>query len=131
MIVVATSVWIPYLDGHQTPEVARLLSIERLRDIIVGDLVLVEILRGARSDAAATLIEREMRKFELRSISSPALASRAAANYRDLRGLGITIRSTIDVLIATFCIEYDHVLLHKDRDFAHFERLLGLRAFSP
>ena len=129
MILVDTSVWIPYLDGYQTPEVARLLGIERLSHIIVGDLILLEILRGARSERAAATIERKLSRFDVRTLSDQALAIRAAANYRVLRRLGITIRSSIDVLIATYCIENGHQLLHRDRDFDHFGQHLGLVSY--
>lgn len=57
----------------------------------------------------------------------PEIAVKAATNYRRLRERGVTVRKTIDTIIATFCIEYGHQLLHQDRDFFYFEKHLGLR----
>jgi predicted nucleic acid-binding protein len=127
MIVVDTSVWIPFIHDHTTPEVELLIALPRLRDVIVGDLVMQEVLQGARSDKIAQEIEQEFEQFDLRAMGGFSRAILAAQNYRYLRGLGITVRSSIDVLIASYCIEGDHVLLHHDRDFDHFERHLGLK----
>ena len=127
MIVVDTSVWIPFMHGHTTPEVERLRALPRLRDVIVGDIVMMEVLRGARSEKVARETEQEFEQFDLRAMGGFSRAILAARNYRHLRGLGITVRSSIDVLIASYCIESDHQLLHHDRDFDHFERHLGLK----
>jgi len=72
------------------------------------------------------LVQRSLSRFEVVSLCSPALAVRAADNYRTLRRQGITIRKTIDLIIGTFCIERRHSLLHDDHDFAPMEKHLGL-----
>ena len=89
--------------------------------------MLCEVLQGLSSEREATLVERALRRFAVEPMTSPALAARAAANYRELRGHGVTVRRTIDLLIGTFCIERGHALLHSDRDFDGMERLLGWR----
>lgn len=127
MIVVDTSVWIPFLHGHVTAAVDRLNRLPHLRHVIVGDLVLMEILSGARSEGIASNIRDDFERFELRAMGGFDIAIRAAGYYRTLRSLGITIRSSVDVFIATYCIEAGHELLHQDRDFDHFERHLGLK----
>ena len=127
MIVVDTSVWIPFFHGVTTPEVGLLRALPRLRDVIVGDLVAMEVLQGARSDEIARTIQLEFEQFELRVIGGYETAVRAADNYRFLRGIGLTVRSGIDLMIATYCIERDHELLHRDHDFDHFEKHLGLK----
>jgi len=127
MILVDSSVWIDYFNNAETDQVAeleRLLGQERL---LVGDLILCEILQGARSDADAAALEKALRRFEVVSMLSPDIAVRAAANYRTLRGKGATVRKTIDVIIGAFCIEHGHDLLHDDRDFEPMRRHLGLR----
>jgi predicted nucleic acid-binding protein len=96
------------------------------QQLLVGDLVICEVLRGVRSEAQARMVEERLREFELVTLADPDLAIKAAVNYRFLRGRGITIRSTIDLIIGTFCIERGHALLHSDRDFAPMERFLGL-----
>jgi len=92
----------------------------------VGDLILLELLEGARDDAHARDIERGLRRYTVVPLLDPDLALRAARNYRKLRELGITIRKTADIIIGTFCIEHRHALLHEDRNFAPMEEHLGL-----
>jgi predicted nucleic acid-binding protein len=127
VIVVDSSVWISYFRAEDRPSVRLLRSLRNPADILVGDLVLLEILQGARDERHAESIERDMREFNTVAMLGPEMASKAAANYRRLRERGMTVRKTVDTLIATFCIENSHQLLHQDRDFSHFEKHLGLR----
>jgi predicted nucleic acid-binding protein len=103
----------------------------RLAHLLVGDLVLCEILQGLATDREAIMVERALRRFVVEPMVSPEIATKSASNYRSLRSRGITVRKTIDMLIGTFCIEYDHVLLHSDRDFDHMEQHLGLLVVHP
>jgi predicted nucleic acid-binding protein len=93
----------------------------------VGDLTLLEILQGARDDGHAARIERELRRFSVVTLLDGDLAACGARNDRALRGLGITIRNTADIIIGTFCIERGHTLLHDDQDFEPMQRHLGLK----
>jgi predicted nucleic acid-binding protein len=119
-------VWIAHLRGDVTPGTAKLQAEARRQPLLIGDLILLEVLQGARNEEHATRIERAMRRYRLVSLLGTDLASQAARNYRTLRGLGITIRRTADIIIGTFCIENRHALLHDDRDFAPMEQHLGL-----
>jgi hypothetical protein len=96
--------------------------------ILVGDLILLEVLQGARDEAHALRIERGLRRFDVVPLLDADLASRAARNYRKLRDLGVTVRKTADIIIGTFCIEHRCSLLHDDRDFTPMEKHLGLVA---
>ena len=127
MILVDTSVWIDHLNNKQTGEVGTLRGLVGSAPLLVGDLILCEVLQGLRSEREAALVERALGRFDLVSLVTPGLAVKAAANYRFLRSKGITIRKTIDLLIATFCIENRHALLHSDRDFDPIEAHLGLQ----
>lgn len=127
MILVDTSVWIDQFNQVTTTAARRLHEIIAEGPLLVGDLILCELLQGFRSEAQAKLVERALSQYEFTALCTPQLAVTAAANYRFLRSRGITIRKTIDVIIATFCIERGHALLHSDRDFEPMERLLGLR----
>jgi predicted nucleic acid-binding protein len=129
LILVDTSIWISALHGYEDEYSDRLQNAIATGGVLVGDLILLEVLRGARSDAAAARLRRAMSAFPVAMLAGEYIAERAAANYRNLRQLGITVRSSIDVVIATFCIEGTHTLLHKDRDFLHFEKHLGLRRY--
>jgi predicted nucleic acid-binding protein len=126
LIVIDSSVWIGHLRNLDTRAVRALRSIEDPDTIIVGDIVLLEVLQGARNQARATRIENDLRRFQIEPMLDDNLAIRAARNYRTLRERGVTIRKTIDVIIATFCLERNHALLHDDRDFDAFVAL-GLR----
>lgn len=126
MTVVDSSVWIANLRGLLTPQVVRLMNMARQEQIIVGDLILAEVLQGARDEAQAAKIEQSMRRYTVRSMAGEDIAVKAARNYRTLRGQGITVRKTIDIFIGTYCIEGGHSLLHDDRDFDPMETHLGL-----
>ena len=128
MILVDSSVWIDLLNDVVTEQVRRLRALLPTTPLLIGDLILCEVLQGFRIEAEAKLVERSLSRFEAVSLIDPELAVKAAANYRFLRRRGITVRKTIDVIIATYCIERGHSLLHSDRDFAPMERLLGLQA---
>lgn len=127
MIVVDSSVWISVFDRVHNRAAAKLVAIPDKARILVGDLVLLEVLQGARDEHHAARLERELRAFEIVPLLDEEIAVRAASNYRTLRGLGRTIRKSADLIIATFCILEGHVLLHDDRDFTPFEQHLGLR----
>jgi predicted nucleic acid-binding protein len=130
MIVVDSSVWIGALANAVNPQVGALFSIPDRTQILLGDVIMLEILRGVRSDAAARKVEGDLRRFELVQMMDAEIAVRAAENYRRLRSVGITIRNTVDLVIGTYCIEHGHQLLHRDRDFDHMEAL-GLKVYRP
>lgn len=127
MIVVDSSVWIAVLRGIATPQSTRLKTVPRASDILLGDIVLLELLQGARNDEHAAGIQKRLATFEVVPMLSPPIAEKAAGNFRRLRSKGITIRKTVDLIIGTYCIEHGHSLLHADRDFDPMAEHLGLR----
>jgi predicted nucleic acid-binding protein len=127
MILVDSSVWIAHLRGHTTPATTKLEAAAEREPLLVGDLILLEVLQGARDNAQAARIERALREYAIVSLLDDRLAAQGARNYRRLRGLGIAIRKTADIIIGTFCIEHGHSLLHEDRDFGPMEKHLGLK----
>lgn len=127
MIVVDTSVWVGHFREELTPAVAKLRSIEFLHEIVVGDLVLLECLQGARDETHAARIESTLTAFQIRPILDTMIAIEAARHYRALRTLGITARKTTDLIIAAFCIAHGFRLLHQDRDFDPFVVHRGLQ----
>jgi predicted nucleic acid-binding protein len=127
MILVDSSVWIAHLRGERTPATVKLEAAAVREPLLVGDLILLEILQGARSDLHADRIERSLRRYALVPLLDADLASRTARNYRRLRNLGVTVRKTVDLIIGTFCIEHGHTLLHDDHDFDPMRAHLGLR----
>ena len=126
-ILVDTSVWIDLFRKEDTRQVALLRTQSWRRNVVVGDLILCEMLMGARTEKQAGEIEAELRRFPIVALSSVELAVDAARHYRTLRGMGLTVRKLADLLIATFCIAHGHALLHRDRDFDVMERHLGLQ----
>ena len=131
MVIVDTTVWIDYLAGTangQTSWLDRELSRQRLG---LTDLILCEVLQGIRRDPAFARARRDLEKFHIFETGGIDLALAAAQNYRLLRRRGATVRKTIDCLIATFCLQAGHQLLHRDRDFDPFEKHLGLRVVHP
>jgi hypothetical protein len=131
MLVVDSSVWIDFFNAADHPAVdmlASLLDQGEVR-IVVPDLVFFEVLRGFRQERSYREAKQLLESFDLEDASNIRLAELAAQHYRSLRALGFTVRSGIDVLVASFCIERDYALLHRDRDFQAFESLRGLRAW--
>jgi predicted nucleic acid-binding protein len=128
MILVDSSVWIAHLRGYRTLATAKLEAAVAREPLLIGDLILLEILQGARDEVHAARIEHGLRQYALVPLFDADLAPRAARNYRRLREMGITIRKTADIIIGTYCIEHRHALLHDDRDFAPMEEHLGLRS---
>ncbi len=127
MIVVDSSVWIDYFNGRPTSE-ADALSRLPTTQLVIGDLIMTEVLQGFASEADFLRCRRKFSPLlEFRPMGGHEIAIAAARNHRALRARGVTPRSTIDTVIATFCIVEDHDLLHCDRDFDPFERHLGLR----
>jgi predicted nucleic acid-binding protein len=108
------------------PAVRAFTRLAGTEPIVVGDIVLLEVLRGASSETRALAIERWLRCFEVVGMLDGALAAVAAGHYRRLRGLGITPRGTADLVIATWCIAHAVPLLHQDRDFDAMAGPLGL-----
>jgi hypothetical protein len=127
VIVVDSSVWIDYFNGVDNATSNRLDQLAGTQPILVGDLILTEVLQGLRRDADHHAARKAMTVFPVELMVGPARAVRAADNYRLLRSRGVTVRKTIDVLIATFCIEDSHQLLFSDRDFEPLVTHLGLQ----
>lgn len=126
-ILVDSSVWIDFFNGTPSPEAQYFRQELRKTPLIVGDLILTEVLQGFRQTDEFEIAREAMWKFKIVSLVGRAIALQSAQNYRLLRAKGITIRSTIDCIIATYCIANEYALLHSDRDYSHFEELLGLR----
>jgi len=127
VILVDSSVWIDYFRSAETPQVALLDSLLGHSPLAVGDLIAAEVLQGIDDEQQFTKVKRVLDAFEHIDIAGYDLAVKASENYRALRSMGITIRKTIDTLIATRCIEDGLTLLHSDRDFLPFGQYLGLK----
>jgi predicted nucleic acid-binding protein len=127
VIVVDSSVWIAYFRAADIPATRKLDALDLDVGLLVGDIVLLEVLRGARSTAHARQIEDALRRFDIVPMLGERLAVKAAENYRLLRATGSTIRTSADLIIGTYCIEHGHILLHDDRDFDPMHEHLGLQ----
>ncbi len=128
MILVDSSVWIDYFRGESTPKTNRLDSLLATNLLAIGDLMLAEVLQGFTNESEfnRARIFLSSRLYQVQ-IGGADIAIQAARNFRVLRGLGITVRKTIDTLVATYCIENDITLLHNDRDFDAFSKHLSLK----
>jgi predicted nucleic acid-binding protein len=131
MLVVDASVWVDYFNGVENPHTDYLYTVLETTPVLIGDLILAEVLQGFRYDPDFEKVRRTLAKFVQESMVTPELAVQSARNYRFLRQKGVTVRKTIDSLIATYCIENDHQLLHNDSDFDGYEEHLGLQVVHP
>lgn len=131
MTLVDSSVWIDYFRGTSTPEAEALDSLLSTEPIATGDLVLTEVLQGFVSDRDFNQAKKLLTSLVIVDLAGQDIAIQAAKNFRVLRALGITVRKTIDTVIATRCIESRLSLLYSDRDFDPFVEHLGLRSALP
>lgn len=128
MILVDSSVWIDYFRGTITPETETLDALLGSAPVATGDLILTEVLQGFGSNREFNQAKRLLTSLEVVELGGQEIAIQAAKNFRDLRARGISVRKTIDTVIATRCIESDFALLFSDRDFEPFVQYLGLRS---
>jgi predicted nucleic acid-binding protein len=131
VILVDSGVWIDYFRGIQTPETDRLDAVLGNEPVATGDLVLAEVLQGFGSVQDFNRGKKLLTSLPLIDLLGGDIAIQAAKNFRTLRSQGITIRKTIDTLIATSCIEKGLTLLYSDKDFDPFVVHLGLRTAVP
>lgn len=132
MIVVDTSVWIDVLNDRATPQAARCVElIESGAPLALTDVVLTEVLQGLRSEREARLAERHLRAFPILRLSGVEDFVLAAELYRTARGAGVTIRKTLDCLIAAPCVRTGAPLLHADADFDRLASCTALRLYAP
>ena len=131
MVIVDTTVWVDYLRGINNPETTWLDRELPGQRIGLTSLILCEVLQGVPSHRVFIQFRDDLLRLHIFETGDVQLAIAAADNYQYLRARGYTVRKTIDCLIATFCINSGHNLLHRDRDFDPFEKLLGLSVVHP
>ena len=127
MILVDSSVWIDYFNGRSSRQTDLIDGLVQRDLLLIGDLILTEVLQGFRTPGDLRRARGALDQLAYEPMVGHDIAIASANNYRNLRGRGVTVRKTIDMLIATFCIERGHTLLHADRDFDPIEQHLGLR----
>ena len=131
MILVDSSVWIDYFRGTATPQTDKLDSLLGTEPLATGDLILAEVLQGFVRDRDFNQARKLLTSLVVMDLAGHDIAIQAARNFRALRERGITVRKTIDTVIATRCIASGLTLLYSDRDFDPFVEHLGLRSAMP
>lgn len=127
MILVDSSVWIDYFNGIESPQTDRLDALLGNELLLTGDIIMAEVLQGFRHDRDFRRARLALDELVFRPMLGRDIALASARNYRRLRTRGVTVRKTIDMFIATFCLENGHALLHSDRDFDPIAEHLGLK----
>jgi predicted nucleic acid-binding protein len=131
VILVDSSVWIDYFNGISTWQTDLLDTYLSKAPVIIGDLILTEVLQGFRSDKDYEIVKSLLSALPFRQIGGYNVAIQSAQNYRTLRKSGVTVRKTIDIIIATFCIIEGLILLHDDRDFDPMVSHFSLKTLTP
>ena len=126
MILVDSSIWIDYFNGTDNPYTTKLDSLLGVELIAIGDIILTEILQGFQCDKDFKTAKSVLLNLAVFDMLGQTNAIAAAENYRYLRKQGITIRKTLNCMIATFCIQKGYPLLFCDKDFQPFVEHLGL-----
>jgi hypothetical protein len=130
VIVVDTSVWIDVLNERSNPQVDRCVKLlEDGAPLALTDVVFAEILQGFRTEAEALRVERYLRLFPVLRLDSLDDFVLSARLYRSARRAGITIRRTLDCLIAAPCVREGAPLLHADEDFDRLASCTDLQIF--
>ena len=128
MIVVDTSVWIDVFNEDDSPQAKRCVQlIEGGEPVALTDVILTEILQGLRSEEEARLVEDRLRVFPILQLDGLEDFVLAADLYRAAREAGVTVRKTLDCLIAAPCIRTGAPLLHADADFDRLASCTSLR----
>jgi predicted nucleic acid-binding protein len=130
LILVDSSVWINYFNGIATAQTEKLDQLLSREQLVIGDLILTEVLQGFVADRDFQSAQKMLASLQVVELGGREIAIQAARNFRALRRMGITVRGTIDTLIAARCIESGYELLSGDRDFDPFVKHLGLRVVS-
>jgi predicted nucleic acid-binding protein len=130
LILVDSSVWIDYFNGTITTQTDKLDQLLGHEPLAIGDLILTEVLQGFVNERDFNDARKMLTSFTVVELGGREIAIQAAKNFRALRVRGVTVRKTIDTVIATRCIESGYDLLHDDRDFDPFAKHLGLRVAS-
>lgn len=130
MILVDSSVWIDYFNGVIAAQTDKLDALLGHEPLAIGDLILTEVLQGFANERDFNRAKKMLTSLFVVELGGEQIAIQAAKNFRALRRRGITVRKTIDTVIATRCIEDGYSLLHNDRDFDPFARHLGLRVVA-
>ncbi len=128
MILIDSSILIDYFNGAKNQQTDKLNDLLGREIVIIGDYILAEVLQGFRSNKDYKEAKSILKSFPCLEVCGIEIAEKSDENFRNLRKKGITIRKMIDVIIATFCIENDISLLHKDNDFLPFQKHLGLKS---
>ena len=130
LILVDSSVWIDYFNGLVTAATEKLDRLLGREQVAIGDLILADVLQGFTDEREFETAKTLLSSFNVVELGGARIAIQAARNFRALRKRGVTIRKTIDTIIATRCIEGGYELLHSDRDFEPFVEHLGLRSVT-
>jgi len=131
VIVVDTSVWVDVLNDAPTPVAQQCIAlIEGGEPVALTDIILTEILQGLRSENEAQLVERHLRAFPILRLEGLDDCVLAAELYRSARRAGVTIRKTLDCLIAAPCVRTGAPLLHADEDFTRLASCTPLKIWA-
>ena len=131
MILVDTSVLISFFRGDQTDAGNKFKEVlERRTPFGITSQIFQEILQGAATVKEFETLKRYLETQHFYQPKDPiASYAKASKIYFDCRRKGVTIRSTIDCLIAQIAMEHDLFLLHSDNDFTAMTTVLPLKEF--
>jgi predicted nucleic acid-binding protein len=127
VIFVDSSIWIDYFNGTINAHTDYLHEALGSKNIVIGDVILMEVLQGFRLDKDFKKARELLLLFPVFELLGKDLAIQSAVNYRELRKKGVAVRKSLDVIIATFCISKGMQLLHNDKDFKPMEKYLKLK----
>ena len=131
MIVVDTTVWIDFFRRTETREDRHLHQlILNDRAIALTDLIYCEILQGIREDTQYVRTRKMLQRYPILRMGGLDMIEKGAKIYRTCRRQGVTVRKTIDCLIASVCLTHNLALFHNDSDFDLIARHTPLQIYA-
>lgn len=125
MVLVDTSIWIDVFRSKNAIDLTAHLDLD---DVATCLPIVQEVLQGFRDEHAYRRAQTAMLAFPV--VESPLeedVFLQAVDLYRASRRVGITVRSSVDCLIAACAIRHDLEVLHRERDFDALARVSPLR----
>lgn len=129
-VLIDSSVWIDFFNGKKSDSVDLVNEAIDSHLILMGDLIYAEILSRFKATRHYQLAKSHLDILTKVELAGFEQASRVSMIYRDLRSTGITVRKTIDVFIASYCMHTGCHLLHSDRDFVNIGKRYDLKFFG-
>jgi predicted nucleic acid-binding protein len=125
--LIDTSVWVNLFRGDQALRRRLDEATAQGIQIVTCEVIFMELLAGARTHEDARIFDLFNRLPSL-PFNPNTDFRKAGFMFRDLSQNGVTIRNSVDCIIAVAAMSSDDIILiHNDLDFVNMARVNGIR----